>query len=272
MARFSIDPDLSSVMAFEDVSLTMPRADRRSGQGRRHRLRRLAGETKTRQVQVLDGISFEVRPGEAVAVLADDGEGCEEVLRLAAGTLMADGGTVRRRTRVVPMLDDSRCLDASYTVRQNIYVVGALLGMSPEEVAANLGWITRMADTGKWMDAYLSAAPKNLRQRIVWTTSMATRAEAFAIEESIVVGKDEVADRCWRHVEELRDAGVAFLVTSGDAQALERFCTRAIVLRDGRVIADTSIGAALEMVSLHTHRHVHLEAPPDDDDEIGPVV
>ena len=272
MARFRIDPGLGAAVSFDAVSLTMPRARRRQGQGTRQRLRRLAGEASREQVRILDALTLTIEPGESVAVLSDDGEGCVEVLRLAAGTLIPDSGSVRRRETVVPMLDDSRCLDATYTVRQNIYVVGSLLGMSPDLVSARLRWITDMAGANGVLDAYLRDTPKNLRQRLVWATTLATQAGIFAIEESVVVGKDEVQERCWDYMESLRAAGTTFLVTAGDAEILTRFCDRAIVLRDGRLHADTSIEQALTMVRLHHKRHVRLEAPADDDDDVNPVV
>ena len=272
MARFSVDPGLGVAISFDGVSLTMPRAKRRQGQGTRHRLRRLAGEASREQVRVLDSLTLSIEPGQSVAVLSDDGEGCVEVLRLAAGTLIPDGGAVRRREPVVPMLDDSRCLDATYTVRQNIYVVGSLLGMAPDLVSSRLKWITDMAGAGGVLDAYLRDTPKNLRQRLVWATTLATKAGIFAIEESVVVGKDEVRDRCWEYMDSLRASGTTFIVTAGDAEVLTRFCDRAIVLRDGRVAADTSIEQALTMVRLHHKRHVRLEAPADDDDDVNPVV
>ena len=272
MGHLRIETDLASAVAFDGVGLWMPRALRRQGQGTRHRLRRLAGETRRARVQVLESLSVTIAPGESVAIMADGGAGCVELLRLAAGTLMPDEGMVRRREVVVPMLDDSRCLDASYTVRQNIYVIGALLGMSPECVAGRLKWIVDMSGATGVLDRYLREVPRLLRQRIVWATTMATEAGIYAIEESVVVGKDEVQARCWEYMESLRAAGTTFLVTAGDAEILTRFCDRAIVLRDGRIHADTSIEHALTMVRLHHKRHVRLEAPADDDDDVNPVV
>lgn len=272
MARFRIDPNLQAAVAFDTAGLWMPRASRRQGQGTRHRLRRLAGETRRERVRVLDDISLVIEPGQSVAILADAGAGCAELLRLAAGTLIPDEGQVRRRSAVVPMLDDSRCLDPSYTVRQNIYVVGALLGMPPDVVASRLKWIVDFTGANGMLDGYLRDTPRILRQRLVWATTMATEAAIFAIEESVVVGKEDAEERCWAHVEALRAAGTTFLVTSSDAEVLTRFCDRAIVLRDGRIAADTTVEQALTMVRLQHKRHVRLEAPAGDDDDANPVV
>ena len=248
MARIGIEPELLSAVEFDGVSLSMPRSKRRGGQGTRHRIRRLAGESSRQQVPVLTDLSTSIQPGESVAILGGAKSGRHEFLRLAAGTLIADSGHVRRQARVVPIIDDSRCLTAAYTTRQNIYLTAGLLGMTPGETAQRLDWIVEMAQAGKWLDTYLRGAPRNLRQRLVWTISMATEARIFVIEKSLVVGHGEFMERCWSHVEGLRAAGVTFLVTSDEPADLERFCDRALVLRGGKILADTSVEKGLGIV------------------------
>lgn len=265
MARIRIEPELPSAVEFDGVSLSMPRSKRRGGQGTRHRIRRLAGESSRQQVAVFADVSTTILPGESVAILGGAKSGREEFLRLAAGTLVPDSGKVRRQGRVVPILDDSRCLTAAYTTRQNIYLTAGLLGMTPRETAQRLDWIVEMAQAGKWLDSYLRGAPRNLRQRLVWTVSMATGARIFAIEKSLVIGHDELMERCWSHVEGLRASGVTFLVASDEPQDLERFCDRALVLKGGRILADTSVKEGLGLVRS-TPRTDPTDQPEDRDD------
>ncbi len=248
MARAHVDPHLSEAVTFTDVALTMPRSQRRGGQGTRQRLRRLAGESSRQLVPLFDGLTTSIMPGEAVAILGGAKSGREEFLRLAAGTLVPDSGRVRSQHRVVALLDDSRILTPAYTTRQNIYLTAGLLGMTPAETTERLDWIVDMAQAAKWMDSYLRGAPRNMRQRLVWTVSMATRARIFAIENSLVIGEGAFQERCWAHVEELKASGVTFIVAADDREAITRFCDRAIVLKGGRVSADTSVEEGLEMV------------------------
>jgi ABC-2 type transport system ATP-binding protein len=265
MARIRIEPELPSAVEFDRVSLSMPRSKRRGGQGTRHRIRRLAGESSRQQVPVFTDVSVSILPGESVAILGGVKSGREEFLRLAAGTLVPDSGRVHRQDRVVPILDDSRCLTPSYTTRQNIYLTAGLLGMTPEETTGRLDWIVDMAQAGKWLDSYLRGAPRNMRQRLVWTVSMATGARIFAIEKSLVIGHGEFMERCWSHVEGIRASGVTFLVASDEREVLERFCDRALVLRGGRIIADTSVEEGLGFIRP-ARRTDPTEQPDDRDD------
>jgi ABC-2 type transport system ATP-binding protein len=243
----------------------MPRSRRRGGQGTRQRLRRLAGESSRQQVPVFNDLSASILPGQSVALLGGGKSGREELLRLAAGTLVPDSGKVRRQGRVVPILDDSRCLTPSYTTRQNIYLTAGLLGMAPEETTERLDWIVDMAQAGKWLDSYLRGAPRNMRQRLVWTVSMATGARIFAIEKSLVIGHGEFMERCWSHVEGIRASGVTFLVASDEREVLERFCDRALVLKGGRIIADTTVEEGLGFIRP-ARRTDPTEQPDERDD------
>ena len=265
MSRFVIDPNLEQAVVFQDVWLTMPRSRRRGGHSTRHRLRRLAGESSREQASVFEGLSTSIAPGESVAVLGGPRAGREEFLRLAAGTLVPDSGKVHRRSSVLPILDDSRCLSPSYTTRQNIYLTGALLGMTPAQTTKELPWIVEMAGAGKWLDSFLRGAPRNMRQRLVWTVSMATRSRIFAIENSLVIGEGAFQDRCWSHVEGLRADGVTFIVMSDESDMLTRFCDRALVLKGGGIIADTTVAEGL-LLSQPSKRKISREREPDEDE------
>jgi ABC-type polysaccharide/polyol phosphate transport system ATPase subunit len=265
MARIRIEPELSAAVVFDHVSLSMPRSRRRGGQGTRQRLRRLAGESSRQQVPVFSDLSALILPGQSVALLGGGRSGREELLRLAAGTLVPDSGKVRRQGRVIPILDDSRCLTPSYTTRQNIYLTAGLLGMTPEETTERLDWIVDMAQAAKWLDSYLRGAPRNMRQRLVWTVSMATGARIFAVEKSLVIGHGEFMERCWSHVEGLRGDGVTFLVASDEREVLDRFCDRALVLRGGRVLADTTVAEGMELLRS-TKRPGSTDQSDDRDD------
>ena len=247
MARITVEPTLDAMLAFEHVSLDMPKAKRRVGGGRRHRLRRLAGETSRVRERIIDDLDLTIDAGESVAVVQRGKQGGEEFLRLAAGTLIPDAGRVRRRSLVVPLLDESRVLDRSATVRHNIYLVGVTLGMTPDQITAELEWIADFAGVRR-LDAYLRDAPRMIRQRVVWTVAMSTRSKVFAIEQAITVGKGELERSCWTLLEQMRADGVTFLVLADDEAALQRLCDRAIVLDGGRIAARTDVADALSMV------------------------
>ena len=93
-----------SIIDFANVSLTMPRTKRRKGSGRKQRLRRFAGETSRSMVPVIEDVSFTVNKGDSVAIVSGKPILRTALIRLAAGTLIPDTGTVTRLAPVVPMI------------------------------------------------------------------------------------------------------------------------------------------------------------------------
>ena len=236
-----------SIIEFSHVSLTMPRTKRRQGSGRKHRLRRFAGETSRTMVPVLDDVSFTVNKGDSVAIVSGKPLLRTAVIRLAAGTLIPDSGSVTRTERVVPMIAIGRAMGPTFTIRQNAYLVGALLGMSPEELTEKLPSIIEFAELGSHLDRHLRGAPPSSRQRLAWSIAMAVEADVYAIDQTLVVGSLEFRQKCWSAVDTLRENGATFLVSSDGAKQYRRFCDRGLYFDQGVLIADTTVPQALAL-------------------------
>lgn len=246
MARIPIDPQFGAVVEFSDVTMRMPRRRRRKGSGRRQRLRRIAGDARREEIEVLTGVSFRVNPGESVAILGSSGPGRQTLLRLIAGTLRPDEGRVHRREAIVPMIEVARSFERTYSIRQNIYLVGGLLGMTPAQVEQQLPVIVEKSGVSSSVDRYLGAAPALVRQKLAWSIAMSVDARAYAIDRTIVVGDKPFREECWRNVEKLRDEGSTFIIATDAPKQLRHFCTRGLVFSDGRLAVDADMGEAIE--------------------------
>lgn len=270
MARQKLTPGLGALLAFDDTGVRMPRRRRRRGDGRRQRLRRIAGEVQRDEVWRLRHATFSVAEGESVAIVGGKGSGREALLRLSAGTLVPDEGTVRRRVGVVPMIDVARSFVRQYTVRQNIYLVGGLLGMTPEAVTESLGEIVTFAGVEPILDKYLGTAPPVIRQRLAWATAMSTNARAYAIEQVLIVGERDFRQQCWTRVDRMREDGVTFLLASDSPKQFRRFCDRAILLDEGHVAAQTTVPDAIARLRA-LRRGDHPSPDEPDDSASGPT-
>jgi ABC-2 type transport system ATP-binding protein len=273
VARVHLTSDLDVVVRFEEAGVRLPVRQRRRGGGRRDKLRRMAGEVTREEVWSLRQASFDLAEGEALAIVGHRESGRDSLLRLAAGTLIPDEGIVRRRVPVIPVIGVGRALARTYTVRQNIYLVGGLLGMTPEMVADRVPAIVKDAGLEGMADKYLGDVPGRTRGPLAWTIAMATEGRAFAISEAMVVGDAAYQERCWRILEAKRAEGVSFLVTSEKGAELLRFCGRALLLDDDTIVADTTVEDALERLRLlKRHKHdagfAQEELADEDDDEL----
>jgi ABC-2 type transport system ATP-binding protein len=245
VARIPMDPRLDAVVEFSHVFMRMPRRRRRRGSGRRQRLRRIAGEARREEVDVLLDVSFRVEPGDAVAVMGSNGPGRQTLLRLVSGTLRPDAGEIRRREAIVPMIEVARSFERTYSIRQNIYLVGGLLGMTPTQVEEHLPHIVETSEITISLDRYLGAAPALVRQKLAWSIAMSVDARAYAIDRTIVVGDAAYREQCWAHVEALREKGASFIVATDAPRLLRRFCSRGLVIGDGRIVIDSPMDEAV---------------------------
>jgi len=271
VARSQVTADLASVLEFDNAGVRMPRHVRRGGDGRRQRLRRMAGETRRDEVWRMRAASFVVEPGECVAIVGGKGSGREILLRMAAGTLIPDEGAVRRSVPVIPVIDIARSLQRRLTVRQNVYLVGGLLGMTPDAVGARIGEIIAFAGVESTLDKYLGGAAALVRQKLAWSIAMHTGARAYAIEQVLVVGDRDFRQRCWTRVDEMKRDGVTFLLASDSPRQFRRFCDRAILLDNGQITAQTSVHDAIFRLRQSRGRNSPEEVEPGDESSPGPT-
>lgn len=268
MPHIHLDPDMASMVELEGVGLHVTRRSRRKGSGKRKKMRRLAGEFQHEREWLLEGITMSVMPGESVAIIGHEDSGRDELLRLVAGTLIPDTGTVRRREVIVPMVGALRALDRSLTVRQNIFVIGGLLGMTPEESESKVTAIAAEAELLPKLDKYIGDARPIVKQKLVWSICMAVEADAYAISQIVVVGNEEFRAHCWERMEARRAAGATFLLASDEPDFLVRFCDRSVVLHDGAIVASTGVAEGLDLLAtLPSSAPVRTKRRDEDDDD-----
>ena len=236
-----------SIVEVSNGSLSMPRTKRRQGSGRKHRLLRIAGETSRSMIPILDNVSFTISPGDSVAIVSGKPLLRTSLTRLVAGTLNPDSGSVVRSERVVAMIGIARAMGASFTLRQNAYLVGGLMGMTQEELTEKIPGIIKFADLGNYLDRYLRVAPSNARQRLAWSLAMAIDARVYAIDGTLVVGELEFRKKCWTAIDALREEGATFLISSHGGKHYRRFCDRGLYFDQGALIADTTVSKALAL-------------------------
>lgn len=234
-----------SIVMLDDAGIKMPRKRRRKGGGRRQRFRRLAGEMQRDEVWRVRHLTANVEPGQSIALVGLRGAGQQALLRLAAGTLRPDEGRVTRSTTVIPMIEVARAMSRTLSLRQNIYLIAGLYGMSNDEVQEKLGNIVEFAGVGAVLDRYLQNVPFVVRQRLAWSTAMAMNARAYAIDQILVVGERDFRQACWSRIDQMREDGVTFIVNSDSSKQYTRFCDRAWYLVDGMLVADTDVADAL---------------------------
>lgn len=241
MARFSITKDLPVMVEFAGVGVRLPRARKRKGPAK---LRRFAGQASPEQVWRLRDISFSVPPGQALAILGRRDSGREALLRLAAGTLIPDEGAVRRQAKVVPMIDVAAAMARNMTVRQNIYVIGGLLGITPKVMGDLIPKVASLAGLHGQLERNLAPLTGRQINRLAWSIGVMTGDRAYAIDKTHIGEDPDFVATVKERMTEMRADGVTFIVASHRPELFLDNWDRAIVLERGSIVADTTLAEA----------------------------
>lgn len=184
-------------------------------------------------------VDLEVGSGEAVAVLGANGSGKSTLLRLVAGILRPSEGEVRVSGPVVPLFQWGLGFQGVLSGRENAAVYAGLLGADPAGVRKRMDEVARFAGIEAFLDAPVMQYSAGMVSRLAVATALSSMGEGILVlDEAFAVGDREFTSRCMESFAALRRRGRTFLLATHSAEVVRGFCSRAVVLRDGRV-ADT---------------------------------
>jgi ABC-2 type transport system ATP-binding protein len=238
------------VISVRDVAVRFSR-------GRRHRslkdwaTRRPAGLAE-KQFWALDGVSFDVQPGEAIGVVGRNGQGKSTLLKVIAGVLLPDRGSVDVREGVAPLIEITGGFVGDLTVRENINLTAGLHGMSKASIAERFDEIADFAEIHDFLDTPYKHLSSGMKVRVAFAVISRLEEPIILVDEVLAVGDRVFKEKCYNRIEELLAAGRTLFLVSHNEGDLRRFCTRGIYLERGAVRADGPLDDALECYSRDT--------------------
>jgi len=182
----------------------------------------------------LKDVSFSLKRGEALGVIGFNGAGKTTLLRLLAGQLLPDEGEVRILGNSAAMIDLTAGFQMTASGERNIFLRGAMLGRSKEEMAVTYDEILDFAELGDAIEAPVSTYSSGMLMRLAFSIMVAMRPDMLFIDEILSVGDFRFRQKCLSRIREMRDQA-AFVLVSHSMSNIKLFCDRAIVLHEGRV-------------------------------------
>jgi ABC-type polysaccharide/polyol phosphate transport system ATPase subunit len=224
----------------------------------RHTLREhLLGLLEPRRferLQVLDGVSFELRPGEALGIMGRNGSGKSTLLKIVSGVYLPDGGRVRSRADVTPVLELGVGWNPELDAIDNVLLVGAVMGLTLDEIRHGLDEILAFAELERFANMKLKHYSSGMSERLGYAVALKAVREVLVLDEIFAVGDAGFKARCERRYRELRSLGHSAIIVSHDPRIIATFCDRALLLDEGRIagegkapeIADRYVAALTE--------------------------
>ncbi len=196
----------------------------------------------------LHNISFEVARGETVAIMGTNGSGKSTLLQIIAGTLTPSMGEIRCNGRLAALLELGSGFNPEFTGRENVYLNGAVLGMSREEMAARFDSIERFADIGDHIDQPVKTYSSGMYVRLAFAVQACVEPQILIVDEALSVGDEKFQRKCFEYIERLRANGSSILMVTHSTSTVEKFCQRAVLLHKGEI---HGIGSAKTIIDQY---------------------
>ena len=202
----------------------------------------------------LRDISFDVRAGETLGVMGSNGAGKSTLLKILAQITDPSEGVARVRGRVGSLLEVGAGFHQDLTGRDNIALVGTILGMRRTETLAAFDDIVEFSGVGAFIDTPVKRYSSGMYLRLAFSVAAHLDAEILLIDEALAVGDQAFREKCVTKLRELASTGRTVLFVSHDAGSISRLCDRAILIERGRMV---SIGSAEETLRLYSSEQAH---------------
>ncbi len=194
--------------------------------------------TTTSWFTALDGVSFGIEPGEAVALIGANGAGKSTSLKLLAGIYRPTSGTVRTGGRIASLLDLGVGFHPELTGAENVMLNGALLGLNQGEMRALLPDVARFAMLERFMDTPVKYYSAGMFMRLGFSLATSVDPDILLIDEVLAVGDAGFQSRCLERIRGFRERGKTIVFVSHDPAAVRSICGRAVWLDSGTVRMD----------------------------------
>lgn len=196
----------------------------------------------------LDDISFTVGEGEAIALLGRNGSGKSTLLKLISGVMGADTGRITTRGRVAGLIDVGAGMHLDLTGRENIYLNGAILGMTEDQINEQYDRIVAFSEIEDFIDTEVKFYSSGMFLRLAFSVAVHTDPDIFLVDEILAVGDEPFQQKCLARIQELRQEGKCLVIVSHDLDMVSRFTDRGIVLRKGEMLLDGPIDQAITLL------------------------
>lgn len=192
----------------------------------------------------LSDLNFELYPGDAIALIGKNGAGKSTALQLLTGVVRPTGGEYITRGRVCALLELGSGFNPDYTGKENVYLNGALLGFSKQQIDEHFDAIASFADIGKFLEQPVRTYSSGMFVRLAFAVQACLEPDILIVDEALAVGDIFFQQKCHAHIERLKENGTAVILVTHDMSAVLKYCANAILLEHGKTIYQGDVQVA----------------------------
>ena len=214
------------------------------------------GNLKGQYVWALQDINFEVKRGEVLGIIGKNGAGKSTLLKILSKVTTPTKGVIRTKGRIASLLEVGTGFHPELTGRENIFLNGAILGMTKNDIRKKFDEIVEFSGVGKYIDTPVKRYSSGMYVRLAFAVAAHLDPEILIVDEVLAVGDAEFQKKCLGKMKDVSGEGRTVLFVSHNMGSVQSLCSRCIVLKSGNLVYDNdtidAVAYYLNMFSNNT--------------------
>jgi len=213
------------------------------------------GETNDRSIKgtsdyvwALQDINFEVKRGEVLGIIGKNGAGKSTLLKILSKVTSPTTGSIKSRGRIASLLEVGTGFNPELTGKENIFLNGAILGMTKKEIASKLDEIVEFSGCERYIDTPVKRYSSGMTVRLAFAVAAFLEPEILVIDEVLAVGDAEFQKKAIGKMQDIsREGGRTVLFVSHNMAAIRQLCTQTLILENGRIIFEGNTSEGIDV-------------------------
>jgi len=193
------------------------------------------GKESKKTLEVLKSVSFELKKGDVLGIIGCNGCGKSTLLRILAGIYSFDKGNLKINGKIVPIIGLGVGMESRLKMRDNVFVIGLLLGMSFKEIKRKFTSIVEFAGLRDFIETPLYQFSDGMRQRLAFSIAIHSNPDILLLDEVFAVGDKDFREKSIKKINELVKNGVSVILVSHDLESIRKHCNKVIWINNGVV-------------------------------------
>ena len=214
---------------------------------------------------VLRDINFEVHQGDFFGIVGRNGSGKSTLLKIISQIYVPEQGSVMVKGKLVPFIELGVGFNPELTGRENVYLNGALLGFTHEEIDAMYDDIVEFAELEDFMDQKLKNYSSGMQVRLAFSVAIKAQGDILVLDEVLAVGDEAFQRKCDNFFAEIKkDPTKTVILVTHSMDAVKKYCNKAILIKDGEIIASGDKNDVADRYTLENLKVEHREREQKD--------
>lgn len=224
----------------------------------------LSKSSQNEYIWALQDINFEVKQGEVLGIIGKNGAGKSTLLKILSKITNPTKGQVKIKGRIASLLEVGTGFHPELTGRENIFLNGAILGMTNIEVHQKLEEIIEFSGISEYIDTPVKRYSSGMYVRLAFAVAAHLEPEILVIDEVLAVGDYEFQQKCLGKINEFSQKGRTIIFVSHDLIQISKLCTKVLYLKEGKIELNADTEKSINLYFIHNKQNVHKQESGND--------